>query len=456
MDKSAIRSALVQELDLDVKEAKILIVGLGDTGLSVANFLLGLNFNFVVVDSRKTPPYQARLQQSMPDIPLFTGGFAKDAFDVATHIIVSPGVSLQQAEIQRAITNNVKLLSDIDLFACSTTAPIVAITGSNGKSTVTTLLGKMAEVDNKKVAIGGNLGVPALDLLADENELYVLELSSFQLERTTKLNAAAAVVLNVTPDHMDRYKNLDEYSAAKQVIYMGDGVMIINLDDPVVSRMMQANRKRLTFSLSKTADLQVRNTSAGDCLFKAGNKLLPVAELSLIGKHNIANALAALALGETMGLNDAVMCKVLRSFRGMDHRMQTIAEIKGATWINDSKATNVGACIAALQGCKDKVILLAGGDAKGADMQALVPEVEGNARAVVLFGKDADLIAQVLDSCVEIFFAKNLQEAVNIAFRIVQAGEIVLLSPACASLDQFKNYQERGQQFTAAVKRLAA
>ncbi len=451
MDSAAITVLLKQHFALDPQTAKILVVGLGNTGVSVAHYLHSLGFKFAIVDSRDKPPMMADFFQQMPDTPVFTGGFDEDAFQVATHLVVSPGVSLNERAIIKAIANGSKIVSDIDLFACSVNAPIVAISGSNGKSTVTTMLGEMVKAAGIKVGIGGNLGTPALDLLKLNAQLYVLELSSFQLERTSALNAVAATVLNISADHLDRHVDLAEYAREKQRIFRGDGVMIINADDPVVYAMQDKDRKIFTFSINKKADFHLAFKESTEYLMHDESCLMPLAELPLEGRHNAANALAALALGRVVGLDEPVMCNALRKFRGLDHRMQRVAEIRGITWVNDSKATNIGACIAALQGYSRKVILIAGGDGKGADMNELVPVIKEKAKSVVLIGKDAALIKQALNDCVPVYSADNMAQAVRVAADIADAGDSVLLSPACASLDQYKNYQDRGDKFTKAV-----
>ncbi|MGZ5008102.1 MAG: UDP-N-acetylmuramoyl-L-alanine--D-glutamate ligase [Methylobacter sp.] len=451
VSNDAIIALLKKNFALDPETAKVLVVGLGDTGISVAHYLQGLNFNFAITDSRHKPPMMNELFQQMPDTPVFTGGFDEDAFKVATHLIVSPGVSLNEQAIMKAIANGAKIVSDIDLFACSVEAPIVAISGSNGKSTVTTMLGEMAKAAGVKVAVGGNLGTPALDLLASNAQLYVLELSSFQLERTSVLNAASATVLNVSADHLDRHADMAEYAREKQRVFSGDGVMIINIDDPIVCAMQDHSRKTLTFSINKKADFHLAYKDGAEYLMHDEACLMPLAELPLEGRHNAANALAALALGVAVGLNEQAMCDALRKFKGLSHRMQRVAEIRGVTWVNDSKATNIGACVAALQGYARKVILIAGGDAKGADMNELAPSIKEKAKSVVLMGKDAALITQALDGCVPVYPADTMVQAVQIAAGLADAGDSVLLSPACASLDQYKNYQDRGEKFTKAV-----
>ncbi|MEI7995011.1 MAG: UDP-N-acetylmuramoyl-L-alanine--D-glutamate ligase [Methylococcaceae bacterium] len=451
LDSAVIINSLIKNFALDPQNAKILVVGLGNTGISVAHYLQKLGYNFAITDSRDKPPLLDAFFRMMPDTPVFTGGFDEAAFKVATHLVVSPGVALTEKSIVKAIANGARIVSDIDLFACSVDVPIIAITGSNGKSTVTTMLGEMAKSAGKKVGVGGNLGPPALELLGQSSELFVLELSSFQLERATILNAAAATVLNVSADHLDRHADEAKYALEKQKVFNGDGVMVINIDDPVVNAMSESGRRVVTFSIKNDADFHIGQEGGVEYLMHNNYCLMPLAELPLEGRHNAANALAALALGASLGLDEQAMCHALKIFKGLDHRMQRVAEIHGVTWVNDSKATNIGACVAALQGYARKVILIAGGDAKGADMNELTPAIKEKAKSVVLMGKDADLIKKALNDCVPVYAAENMAQAVQISASLAESGDSVLLSPACASLDQYKNYQDRGDQFTNAV-----
>ncbi|MEO1878950.1 MAG: UDP-N-acetylmuramoyl-L-alanine--D-glutamate ligase, partial [Methylococcales bacterium] len=346
--------------------------------------------------------------------------------------------------------------SDIDLFACATDQPIIAVTGSNGKSTVTTMLESMGNRSAIRTVAGGNLGIPALDLLDESVELYVIELSSFQLERTSALNAKAATVLNISPDHLDRHHTLAGYIEAKQKVFSGNGRMILNEDDATVKDMVVANREFISFSLQTNTGFHLEERLGEIYLMDGTSPLMKQKELPLEGMHNVANALAALALGKTVGLDVQSMCRALRDFKGLEHRMQRVAKVKGVTWVNDSKATNIGACVAALQGCQEKIVLIAGGDAKGAEMTELIPVIKEKTKCVVLIGKDANKIELAINGCVPSYQAKTIKEAVQIAAELANAGESVLLSPACASMDQFKNYQERGDKFMAAVLELAA
>jgi len=456
MDKTAIHKKLSATFGLSPESSKIVIVGLGDTGLSVARFLNKFDFRFALVDSRKSPPMSQQLLSEMPDVAVFTGGFDEVAFATATHVVVSPGISLKEPVIQRALSNNIKLISDIDLFSVCISAPVVAITGSNGKSTVTSMVATMAEADDKQVAVCGNYGVPALDIIDSDIDLYVLELSSFQLERTDSLKPTAATVLNISEDHLDRYSEINEYAEAKQKIFNGEGAMILNADDPFVIGMIEPDREVLTFGLENGADFHLSVKQEKQYLAENGRNFMDTQDLPLYGSHNIANALAAWALGKAIGLSEMAMLTALENFKGLEHRMQAVAEIDGITWINDSKATNVGACVAALKGMNQKVVLIAGGDAKNADMSELAPVLEKKVKAVVLMGKDAPIIQRIITDSIPTKNAKSMRDAVKFASMLAGSGDCVLLSPACASLDQFKNYQERGKLFSKAVKELAA
>ncbi|OAI10655.1 UDP-N-acetylmuramoyl-L-alanine--D-glutamate ligase [Methylomonas lenta] len=453
MNNDTFLNALETRFKLNPADARLLIVGLGATGYSAAQFLQATPIKFAVIDSRSNPPQIDSLREQMPDVPVFCGGFDQSAFDVATHLLISPGVSLNEKAIRRAVQTGVIVMSDIDLFACATDKPIIGITGSNGKSTVTTMLGDMGSAAGFKTAIGGNLGTPALDLLKQDADLYVLELSSFQLERTTALNASAATVLNVSADHLDRHDGMAGYAEEKQRIFRGDGVMILNADDAMVMAMQDSRRTCFTFSVQQTADFYLQRGEV-DRIMQGDQALMNTTDLNLEGSHNIANALAALALGHAMGMDINAMCRALRKFKGLPHRMQKVADIQGVRWVNDSKATNIGACVAALNGYDRKVILIAGGDAKGADMTELAPVVQVKAKAVILMGKDASVIDQAINHSVPTHFAGSMKQAVNIAAGLAQAGDSVLLSPACASLDQYKSYADRGNQFTEAVLEL--
>ncbi len=441
---------------------RTVIVGLGKTGLSVARFLGARGVAFAVTDSRAEPPGLARLKQEFPGAPLMLGGFDAQALQHAARIIVSPGVTLREPALAAARARGAEIIGDIELFARTARAPVAAITGSNGKSTVTTLLGEMARHAGRGVRVGGNLGTPALDLLeASEPDLYVLELSSFQLETTYSLNAAAATVLNLTPDHMDRYRDLAEYAAAKQRVYRGAGVLIINRDDPIVAAMAERQRTCVGFTLHepKEGDFGVRSVRGEPWLAHGAENLLRAGALRIKGNHNIANALAALALGAAVGLPLRAMLEALTQFKGLPHRSEWVAEQDGVAWYNDSKGTNVGATLAALSGLgatlgAGKIVLIAGGDGKNADFSILRAAVQKYARAVVLIGQDAHIVARALRNTVPMISAADMKDAVRKARAAAQSGDAVLLSPACASFDMFSGYEERGRVFSAAVLEL--
>lgn len=441
---------------------KTLIVGLGKTGLSCARYLRARGIPVAVADSRRTPPGLVEAREQMPDLALFVGGFDPDVFAATERLIVSPGVSLREPSIASAMARGVPVLGDIELFAQAALAPVAAITGSNGKSSVTTLLGQMARLAGVRTAVGGNLGEPALDLLDNEVELYVLELSSFQLESTWSLKAHAATVLNITADHMDRYDGFEHYAATKARIYRGARTAVINGDDPQVRAMAGEAAVDLRFSLGPPeadSDFGLIEHAGEPWLARGQTPLLPSREVAAKGRHNLANALAALAMGQACGLPEPAMLEALHTFHGLPHRTDLVARKGGVAWYDDSKGTNPGATVAALDGLIDpagaaRAVLIAGGDCKDADFAPLVPAVQRAARAVVLMGRDAPMIEGFIKGRVRILHARNMDEAVSLAFDAARPGDSVLLSPACASFDMFDGYEHRGRMFTAAVEGL--
>jgi len=434
-----------------------LVVGLGVTGLSVLRFLCGRGVPAAVTDSRANPPGRDELAETFADVPAALGGFDPEWFEQARTLIVSPGVPLSEPLISAARARGAEVIGDIELFARAATAPVVAITGSNGKSTVTTLLGEMASDAGRAVRVGGNIGRPALDLVTDnEPDLYVLELSSFQLETTESLDAAAAVVLNISPDHMDRYTGLADYATAKQRIYRGHGVMVVNCDEPMVVAMQEAGRPTVGFGLGRPlgSDFGILEHHGEDWLACGERPLMPVRELRMAGRHNQANALAALALGEAVGLPMESMLATLRRFAGLWHRTQWVAEIDGVRWYNDSKGTNVGATLAAIDGLDAPQVLIMGGQGKGADFAPLRAALARKGRAAVLMGEAAEEIAHALDGVVPVQRAADMEEAVAKACALAEPGDVVLLSPACASFDMFDGFAARGDAFILAVRAL--
>ena len=442
-------------------DLKTLVVGLGKTGVSCARYLRAQGVLAAITDSRPEPPGLAELRQEMPDLAVFVGGFRPEVFAAAARLVVSPGVPVAEPLIQQAVARGVEVLGDVELFARAARAPVCAITGSNGKSTVTSLVGLMARLDGRRVAVGGNLGEPVLDLLDGQAELYVVELSSFQLETTPSLAARAAVCLNLSPDHMDRYASLADYAAAKARIYSGAEVAVVNRDDPAVLRMVPAGRETLGFTLGvpEGLDYGLRVLEGAAWLCRGPEPLLAATELLLPGRHNQANALAALALAEACGIGREACLEALRRFPGLDHRTQFVAEHAGVRWYDDSKGTNPGATVAALDGLADperdrRVVLIAGGDGKGADFSPLAPAVARAARAVVLIGRDGPAIGAAVAGQTPTTEAASMEEAVARAAELARPGDSVLLSPACASFDMFQDYAHRGRVFAEAVRRL--
>jgi UDP-N-acetylmuramoylalanine--D-glutamate ligase len=440
---------------------RTIVVGLGRTGMSCVRYLQARGLGFAVTDSRTAPPESAALAQLAPDAQVRFGGFDESLLDGAAQIIASPGVSLREPFLMNAAARGVPIVGDIELFAREARAPIAAITGTNGKSTVTTLVASMAAASGKRVLAGGNLGRPALELLDDPvPELYVLELSSFQLDTTRSLRTVTAAVLNVTPDHMDRYETLAEYAAAKARIYERCDVPVVNLDDFTVRAMPCRASRQLGFSLhaDPAADYYVVRQGEDLTLMHGRDRIVAMSELRIAGSHNAANALAALAMCDALRLPREACIAALREFTGLPHRSQWVADIRGVRYVDDSKGTNVGATLAAIKGMPGTLVLIAGGQGKGQDFtplaQALRDYMGDKVRHAVLIGQDAKVLARVLNDVTTTEFARDMDEAVKLAARAARAGETVLLSPACASLDMFRDYGHRGDVFAAAVRRL--
>ena len=448
------------------KQNYAVIVGLGRTGFSCARYVHARGWRLAITDTRQKPPELARLAEIDPGIPVSVGGLDARLLDGwpmgppgADCVVASPGVSLAEPFFVEARRRGLEIVGDIELFARAADAPVVGITGTNGKSTVTTLVGRMAQRAGLRVRVGGNLGEPALDLLTPGSaQLYVLELSSFQLESTTSLALKAAVVLNVTPDHLDRYDSVEAYAEAKARIFGRCETAVINLDDPLVVAMPRPGQKTLSFSLRASigADYAVATRDGEWWLTRRGEPLLAVSTMKIKGLHNAANALASLALGDALGLPMPAMLEELASFPGLPHRSQWVADIRGVTYINDSKGTNVGATIAAVSGMEGPLIMIAGGDGKNQDFAELANVFRGKVRHTVLIGRDAAAIGKALAGVCTLETCTSLEDAVRAAAKAAQPGDTVLLSPACASLDMFRDYTHRGAVFTQAVKELAA
>jgi UDP-N-acetylmuramoylalanine--D-glutamate ligase len=425
------------------------VAGLGKTGLSCAKYLADRAIDFMIMDSRESPPGLDEFKKLFPDVQIILGKFDQNIIREAEEVIISPGISPEDFPSEKTI-------GDIELFSRLAKAPIVAITGTNAKGTVTTLVGEMIKAAGLKVVVGGNIGTPALDLLLEAvPDFYVLEVSSFQLETTHKFNTKAAVILNLSPDHLDRHKTMENYQKIKQSIYQYTETAVFNRQDAYTLPIYKTSHQ-ISFGLDKPEDNQFGFDK--NKLFFGKNILLPIDNLKIQGKHNYLNALAALALGQAIGLPISKMLEALEDFPGLAHRCEWITTQKDIAWYNDSKATNIGATLAALDGLgshiKGKIILIAGGLGKDADFTLLQKAVKNYTKNIILIGKDAPIIAKALWEYTSIQYAKDLASAVQIANSQASSGDAVLLSPACASFDMFRDFEDRGDQFKTFVKDL--
>ena len=455
-------------MKLQLHNKRVLVLGLGETGLSALRWLDVQGAILSVADSRENPPNLDDLARSMPQVAVHTGVFRQDIFLQAEVIVISPGVPLNEPAVQAAIDQGIPVVGDVELFAQyrPKQAKMIGITGSNGKTTVTSLVGEICKAAGLKTIVAGNIGLPVLDTLNMEvPDVYVLELSSFQLETTSSLMLDAATVLNVCEDHMDRYSSIADYAMAKARLLRHAKLAVLNRDD-VISLAM-ANANTVTFGLNAAPNIAdfglIANQDedkAEQYLSSGQRKICKSSDLKIAGQHNVANALAASALCCAIGIEKSTLALALQAFKGLPHRVEWVAEIDGIDYYDDSKGTNVGATCAAITGMKknnqaQKVVLIAGGDGKGQDFSPLTPAVQANSRAVVLIGRDAKLIENVLlETKIPTYHAADLPEAVNIAKKLAMVGDAVLLSPACASFDMFKNYVHRAEVFVAAVQRL--
>ena len=473
-------------MKFELKDKQVLVLGLGDTGLSALRWLVRQGAVLSVADTRENPPGIDVLSSELPEVKVYRGAFRSEIFEHADLIVTSPGVPLSTPEIQAAIMRGTPVVGDVELFAqhidCNpqySKTKVIGITGANGKTTVTTLVGEMCKAAGLQTIIAGNIGLPVLDILSmTAPDVLVLELSSFQLETTHSLSMTAATVLNVTEDHMDRYASFADYAAAKERIFAHAKVKVVNREDAYSFAMGSVAQSlgvtglgvrthsaplTISFGLNPAANQEDFGllTQAGVTYLAQGTAaLLPLAEMKLSGLHNAANALAALALCRAIGLDFPPLLNTLKTFKGLSHRLEWVANIHEVDFYDDSKGTNVGATCAAItgmtkHGLPQKVVLIAGGDGKGQDFSPLLQAVESNARATVLIGRDAQMIEQTLSaSHLPRYLAADLPEAVNIAYKVAHKGDAVLLSPACASFDMFKNYVHRAEVFIDAVKKL--
>ena len=448
--------------------ARIVVVGLGDTGLSLARWLQRQGACVSATDTRATPPGAAALRREFPGMHLSLGVDPEASVAGADAVAVSPGVDRRQGAIARAAQRGVPVVGDVELFAQalarrSDAPPVIAITGSNGKSTVTAMAGEICAAGGLHPVVAGNIGLPVLDALtviedgAPMPGAFVLELSSFQLESTISLQPRAATVLNISEDHLDRYEGLQDYAAAKARIFAGDGVQVLNREDARSAGMKRAARSVVTFGLDRPGadeDWGLSGSVAAPILRRGSQDVAPVSVLQVAGLHNAANALAAGALCRALGVDDAAIVEGWRNFQGLPHRVKNINKIKDIVFYDDSKGTNVGATVAALTGMREPVVLIAGGDGKGQDFAPLASAARGRARAIVLIGRDAPLIAAAVGDAVPLLNAADMTQAVEMAFNAARSGDAVLLSPACASYDMFRNYVHRAEVFAEAVSSL--
>ena len=453
----------------------MLVLGLGDTGWSMTRWLVRQGAEVQVADSRAAPPHARALADELPQIKLVTGPFRDEDLSRADMIAISPGVDRRAPPIVRTIERGTPVVGDVELFARELSAlnaqrptlgraKVIAVTGSNGKSTVTAMCGAMCQAAGRATVVAGNIGLPVLDALsatldqAAPAEIFVLELSSFQLESTSSLEPDAAAMLNLTEDHLDRYDGMADYAAAKARVFAGHGIQVLNRDDARSMAMAQPGREVTTFGIKAPRDAHewgMRVRAGRKVLAQGRREVMPLTELPIAGMHNAANALAALALTGALDLPEAPLLDGLRGFKGLPHRLQQIAEVSGVAFYDDSKGTNVGASVAALSGMTRPAVLIAGGDGKGQDFRPLAAAVARHARAVVLIGRDAPLIAAALaHSGRDLIRVGDMEEAVHAAFHASRPGDVVLLSPACASYDMFRSYVERGEAFVAAVGKL--
>ena len=436
---------------IPLRGRRVLVLGLGDTGLSAARWIAREGGRVRLADSRRDPPRKKDFAGE-----LHSGPFSERLLDDADAVCISPGLSLEEAVVREAARRGIPVLGDIELFAWHARQPVAAITGTNGKTTVTALTGHLLKSARLDCEVAGNIGPPVLEAMLERlrrgklPQAWVLELSSYQLETTWSLAPAAAAMLNLTEDHLDRYPSIEEYAAAKARIFIGAGMQVLNRDDPRSAAMAQAGRKVVTFGLGAPAG-ETDFGVARDKLVQGSTEILPIKDLAIRGSHNVANALAACALASEMGAAVDALARGLKTFKGLPHRLQLVATRRGVEWYDDSKGTNVGATVAALRGLGRRAVLILGGEGKGQDFSPLREPVRAFASHVLLIGRDAPLIAQAVggEDC------RSLEQAVERAAQIAKPGEAVLLSPACASFDMFRDYRHRGEVFAQAVRSLA-
>ncbi|MBG9989880.1 UDP-N-acetylmuramoyl-L-alanine--D-glutamate ligase [Pseudoalteromonas sp. NZS37] len=434
----------------EIKNKQITVLGLGVTGLGIVRFLLSHGLTPKVVDSRVTPPGIDWLKEHAPTLDTHFGNLDDAELCSSDMIIISPGLSLKIPAVANAINAGVEVIGDVELFARINSKPVVAITGSNGKSTVVTLAYEVLKEAGYKVALGGNIGTAVLDLLNDDFDVYVLELSSFQLDTTTSLKPVSATVLNVSEDHLDRYDSYQAYIDSKLSIYNFAELIVVNADDSQTHPVERGTAPLISFG-AQQGDYHLAQHNGETHFMVKGDAFLPVDTLAVVGKHNYLNTLAVMALLSPFEVSKEQYKNALGQFNGLAHRCQFVAELNGVKYFNDSKATNVGATIAAIDSLAsdgENLIVIAGGDAKGADLNALKPYIEQHVKALICFGKDASDLAAITNKS---YLTNNMEEAVTLAKVLSSTGNIVLLAPACASIDMYNNYMQRGDDFVQCV-----
>lgn len=436
---------------------RTLIVGLGSTGRAVAEFLARWRRPALVIDSRAAPPELAGLRSTCPDMPVVLESLDPKWLAGVDELVLSPGLPVETPIVEAAHARGIPVVSDIELFARAAEAPVLAVTGSNGKSTVATLTARILAAQGVRAPAGGNLGPPALRLLSNESpEVYVLEISSFQMETTYSLRPQAAVVLNLSPDHLDRHGSFERYAELKAKLLRSAERAVYNWDDPFVREMGRRHPHGVPFSTrEQMADgYSVTVVDGERWLARGPEPLLPAAELPVPGRHGESNALAALALAEDLGGARGSALEALRNFEGLPHRFAPVATVAGVVYVDDSKGTNVGATVAALESLSGAAVLIAGGLGKGMDFTPLAQAARGRLKAAVLLGESAPALADALVGICPIDRVETMRAAVERAAKLATAGDTVLLSPACASQDMFADYRERGRAFGAAVRGL--
>jgi len=434
----------VKQQSTALHDVNYLVVGLGVTGYSVARYLLRHGYRCKIQDTRDIPPFLGELNAQFETVDFYAQPLDAELIAWAEVLVVSPGLSIRDRVIEQAADLGKTIVGDIELFARLVDKPVIAITGSNGKSTVTTLVGEMISRDHKTVAVGGNIGTAALDLLELNPDFYVLELSSYQLETTTSLRPRVAALLNLCEDHLDRYPGYAEYIQAKLHVYDNAGLCVSNFDDEVTRH----DSRDIGFSLNPDANAEFR-------LAHRQEPWLKVDEIKLSGRHNWANCLAAMAIAHSIGISRPAVVAALKQFAGIPHRSQWVAEIDGVEWINDSKATNTGAAQASIEGRERPVILIAGGQSKGADMSVMFATIKQQVKLALLLGEDAARLQQAWQGATRIEHVRDMQQAVQRAHEVARSGDCVLLAPACASFDMYPKFEARGDDFSRRVKELA-